>query len=138
MRAIRQEVLGGPEVLHLRHVPRPEPGPTEVLVRVTAAGVNPLDWKTRATGVFLGRPPFTLGADVAGVVIALAEGVTRFAVGDRVFGMPRFPSEAAAYAEYLTAPSRHLARIPEQPQRREGRGTSDGRTYGLAGPRRDC
>ena len=112
MRAIRQEVLGGPEVLHLRHVPRPEPGPTEVLVRVTAAGVNPLDWKTRATGVFLGRPPFTLGADVAGVVIALAEGVTRFAVGERVFGMPRFPGEAAAYAEYLTAPSRHLARIP--------------------------
>jgi NADPH:quinone reductase-like Zn-dependent oxidoreductase len=113
MRAVQQDVLGGPDVLHLRHVPRPEPGPTEVLVRVTAAGVNPLDWKTRAGGVFLGRPPFTLGADVAGVVAAIAPGVTRFAVGDRVFGMPRFPAAAAAYAEYLTAPSRQLARTPE-------------------------
>jgi NADPH:quinone reductase-like Zn-dependent oxidoreductase len=114
MRAIRQEVLGGPEVLRLAELPRPEPGPTEVLVRVTAAGVNPLDWKTRARGVFLGRPPFTVGADVAGVVAALGSGVTRFAVGDRVFGMPRFPGEAAAYAEYVTAPSRQLARTPDR------------------------
>jgi NADPH:quinone reductase-like Zn-dependent oxidoreductase len=79
MRAIHQEVLGGPEVLELREVPRPEPGPTEVLVRVTAAGVNPLDWKTRERGVFLGRPPFTVGADLAGTVAALGSGVTRFA-----------------------------------------------------------
>jgi len=114
MRAIRQDVLGGPEVLELRELPLPEPGPTEVLVRITAAGVNPLDWKTRASGVFLGRPPFTIGADLAGVVAALGSGVTRFAVGDRVFGMPRFPGEAAAYAEYAAAPSRHLARTPER------------------------
>jgi NADPH:quinone reductase-like Zn-dependent oxidoreductase len=113
MRAVQQDVLGGPDVLHLREIARPEPGPTEVLVRVTAAGINPLDWKTRAGGVFLGRPPFTLGADVAGVVTAIAPGVTRFAVGDRVFGMPRFPAAAAAYAEYLTAPARQLARTPE-------------------------
>ena len=50
MRAIRQMSLGGPEVLELADVPRPEPGPTEVLVRVTAAGVNPVDWKVRARG----------------------------------------------------------------------------------------
>ena len=112
MRAIRQTELGGPEVLELIDVPRPEPGPTEVLVRVTAAGVNPLDWKTRRRGVFLGSPPFTVGADVAGLVAALGSGVTRFAVGDRVFGLPRFPAAAAAYAEYLTSPSRHLARTP--------------------------
>jgi NADPH:quinone reductase-like Zn-dependent oxidoreductase len=112
MHAIRQEVLGGPEVLKLTEVPRPEPGPTEVLVRVAAAGVNPLDWKTRTRGAFLDRPPFTVGADVAGVVAALGSGVTRFAVGDRVFGMPRFPGEAAAYAQYVTSPSRQLARTP--------------------------
>lgn len=53
-------------------------------------------------------------ADVAGVVAALGPGVTRFAVGDRVFGLPRFPGEAAAYAQYVTAPSRHLARTPER------------------------
>jgi NADPH:quinone reductase-like Zn-dependent oxidoreductase len=114
MRAIRQEVLGGPDVLELREVPLPEPGPTEVLVRVAAAGVNPLDWKTRTRGGFLGSPPFTVGADVAGVVEALGSGVTRFAVGDRVFGMPRFPREAAAYAQYATAPSRQLARTPDR------------------------
>jgi NADPH:quinone reductase-like Zn-dependent oxidoreductase len=114
MRAIWQDRLGGPDVLELTERPRPEPAPTEVLVRVTAAGVNPLDWKTRRGGAFLGRPPFTVGADVAGVVAAISEGVTRFAVGDRVFGMPRFPHEAAGYAEYVTAPSRHLAPIPSR------------------------
>jgi NADPH:quinone reductase-like Zn-dependent oxidoreductase len=114
MRAIRQSVLGGPEVLELVEVPRPNPGPTEVLVRVTAAGVNPVDWKTRARGGFLGQPPFTVGWDVAGVVEALGRGVTRFAAGDRVFGMPRFPHEAAAYAEYVTSPSRQLARTPSR------------------------
>jgi NADPH:quinone reductase-like Zn-dependent oxidoreductase len=71
-----------------------------------------LDWKTRQRGAFLGTPPFTVGADVAGVVAALGSGVTRFAVGDRVFGMPRFPAAAAGYAEYVTSPSRHLARTP--------------------------
>ena len=65
---IRQHTLGGPEVLELEELPRPEPGPTEVLVRVAAAGVNPVDWKVRARGGFLGEPPFTVGWDVAGVV----------------------------------------------------------------------
>ena len=113
MRAIRQRSLGGPDVLELVDVPRPEAGPTEVLVRVAAAGVNPVDWKVRARGGFLGEPPFTVGWDVAGVVEELGRGVTRFAPGDRVFGMPRFPREAAAYAEYVTAPSRQLARTPD-------------------------
>ena len=114
MRAIRQDSLGGPDVLRLVEVPAPEPAPTEVLVRVAAAGVNPVDWKTRATGGFVGQPPFTVGWDVAGVVEAVGVGVTRFAAGDRVFGMPRFPREAAAYAEYLTSRSRQLAAIPDR------------------------
>ena len=113
MRAISQATLGGPEVLELVEMPRPDPAPTEVLVRVTAAGVNPVDWKVRAGGGFLGQPPFTVGWDVAGVVEELGRGVTRFQAGDRVFGMPRFPKEAAAYAEYVTSPSRQLARTPE-------------------------
>jgi NADPH:quinone reductase-like Zn-dependent oxidoreductase len=114
MRAIRQDSLGGPDVLRVAEVARPEPGPTEVLVRVHAAGVNPVDWKTRAGGGFLGAPPFTVGWDVAGVVETVGDGVTRFAAGDRVFGMPRFPREAAAYAEYVTSPSRQLARTPDR------------------------
>jgi NADPH:quinone reductase-like Zn-dependent oxidoreductase len=114
MRIVRQRSLGGPDVLEATEAPRPNPGPTEVLVRTAAAGVNPVDWKTRADGGMLGRPPFTVGWDVAGVVEAVGGGVTRFAVGDRVFGMPRFPREAAAYAEYVTSPSRQLARTPER------------------------
>jgi NADPH:quinone reductase-like Zn-dependent oxidoreductase len=114
MKAIRQSELGPPEVLELVELPDPQPGPTEVLVRVAAAGVNPVDWKTRARGGFLGEPPFTVGWDVAGTVERVGLGVTRFAPGERVFGMPRFPREAAAYAELVTAPSRQFARMPEQ------------------------
>lgn len=114
MRAIHQTALGGPDALRLTDLPTPEPQPTEVLVRVAAAGVNPVDWQTRTHGAFLGGPPFTVGWDVAGTVEAVGYGATRFAVGDRVFGMPRFPREAAAYAEYVTSPSRQLARTPEE------------------------
>lgn len=113
MRAIRQQRLGGPEVLEMAEVPRPEPGPTEVLVRILAAGVNPVDWKTRASGGRLGAPPFTLGWDVAGGVEEIGGGVTRFQPGDRVFGMVAFPYEAGAYAEYATSRARQLERIPD-------------------------
>jgi NADPH:quinone reductase-like Zn-dependent oxidoreductase len=109
---VRQHEFGGPEVLRVEEVPRPEPGATEVLVRVQAAGVNPVDWTARAEPVALDPPPFTLGWDVAGVVEEVAVGVNRFVPGDEVFGMPWFPREAAAYAEYVTAPSRHFARRP--------------------------
>jgi NADPH:quinone reductase-like Zn-dependent oxidoreductase len=115
MRAVVQDAFGGPEVLRIADVARPEPIPTEVLVRVHAAGVNPFDWKTRAgkgASATIGPPPFTLGWDVSGVVEQVGFGVTRFAPGDEVYGMPRFPRQAAAYAEYVVAPSRQLARKP--------------------------
>ncbi|MFC4607492.1 NADP-dependent oxidoreductase [Streptomyces maoxianensis] len=115
MRAINQDTFGGPEVLHLAQVPRPEPLPTEVLVRVRSAGVNPVDWKTREGGGMagaLGEPPFILGWDVSGVVEEAGFGVHTLEVGDEVFGMPWFPRQAGAYAEYVTAPSRQFARKP--------------------------
>jgi NADPH:quinone reductase-like Zn-dependent oxidoreductase len=112
VRAIVQWTLGGPEVLELTDVNRVEPAPTEILVRVLAAGVNPIDWKTRRTGGMLGSPPFTVGWDVSGVVEGAGPGVTRFAHGDEVFGMPRFPHAAGGYAEYVTGPARHFARKP--------------------------
>ncbi len=115
MRAISQDEFGGPEVLRLVDVERPEPLPTEVLVRVHAAGVNPVDYKTRAgSGMagILGTPPFVLGWDVAGVVEAVGHGVHTLEVGDEVYGMPWFPRAASAYAEYVTAPSRQFARKP--------------------------
>ncbi|MGW1124275.1 NADP-dependent oxidoreductase [Streptomyces sp. NPDC002526] len=114
MRALTQDTAGSPDVLRLVETPRPRPDRGEILVRVHAAGVNPADWKTRERGVFADGTalPFTLGFDVSGVVEAVGDGVTLFRPGDAVFGMPRFPHPAGAYAEYVTAPARHFAPRP--------------------------
>ncbi|MFJ8196615.1 NADP-dependent oxidoreductase [Streptomyces sp. NPDC096152] len=112
MRAISQDVLGGPEVLREVTLERPEPRPNEVLVRVRAAGVNPTDWKHRATGGFLGEPPFVLGWDVSGVVEATGVGVALFQPGDEVFGMLPYPFGHGSHAEYVTAPARAFTHKP--------------------------
>lgn len=115
MKAISQDEFGGPEVLHPVRRERPQPLPTEVLVRVVAAGVNPVDAKTRAGGGMagvLGEPPFVLGWDVCGIVEETGFGVHTLAPGDEVYGMPWFPREAGGYAEYVTAPSRQFAPKP--------------------------
>ncbi|MFI5608356.1 NADP-dependent oxidoreductase [Amycolatopsis sp. NPDC051903] len=112
MRVVTQQEFGGPEVLRVTEAPRPVPGPTEVLVRVHAAGVNPVDWKSRAHEVFLGEPPYTLGWDVSGVVEEVGFGATGVQAGDEVLGMPWFPRQAGAYAEYVKAPSRQFVHKP--------------------------
>ncbi|MGD3109905.1 NADP-dependent oxidoreductase [Streptomyces sp. YGL11-2] len=112
MRAMSQDVLGGPEVLKEVEVTRPEPGLSEVLIRVHAAGVNPTDWKHRELGVFLGEPPFVLGWDVSGVVEAVGTGVTLFKPGDEVFGMLPYPHGVGSHAEYATGPARAFAHKP--------------------------
>lgn len=99
--------------LELATVERPTPGPTEVLIEVAAAGINPVDWKTRQNTPIGEHDPDILGWDVAGEVVEIGAGVTRFAVGDRVFGMPRFPGRANAYAEYVVAGSREVAKVPD-------------------------
>ena len=113
MRAIAAPRWGGPEVLEPVTVERPEPGPTEILVEVHAAGVNPTDWKSRAGGGRgrWGDPPI-LGHDVSGVVVACGTGASLFTPGDEVYGMPHFPDQGGGYAEYATGPSRHFARKP--------------------------
>lgn len=112
MRVITQQTLGGPDVLTIVDAPEPRAIPTEVLVRVRAIGLNPLEARLRA-GEFplLGPPPFVLGWDISGVV-EQAPGTWRFRPGDEVFGMPLFPHAANAYAEVVSAPALHLARKP--------------------------
>lgn len=112
MRVITQQTLGGPEVLTLVDAPEPRPLPTEVLVRVKAIGLNPLEALLRA-GEFrlIGRPPFVLGWDISGVVDHAPQ-TWRFRPGDDVFGMPLFPRAANAYAEVVSAPALHLVRKP--------------------------
>ncbi|MER6072642.1 NADP-dependent oxidoreductase [Streptomyces sp. NPDC001817] len=112
MRTISQDVLGGPEVLREVPTERPKPGPNQVLVRVRAAGVNPTDWKHRATGGFLGEPPFVLGWDVSGEVAETGIGVAAFRPGDEVFGMLPYPYGHGAHAEYVIAPVRALTHKP--------------------------
>ncbi|WP_106191929.1 NADP-dependent oxidoreductase [Umezawaea tangerina] len=112
MRAIGQDVFGGPEVLAEVELPRPAPGIGEVVVRVHAAGVNPTDWKLRAGFPWLDRPIQVLGWDVSGVVDEVGLGVTLFKPGDEVFGMLPYPKGAGAYADYAVATARSFARKP--------------------------
>ena len=117
MKAIQIYEFGPPDVLKLEEVARPEPGPGEVLVRVHAAGVNPVDWKVRAASSPLAQRykddfPLILGWDVSGVVAEVGETVVDFEIGDEVFGLVGFPGLGRAYGEYLTAPASHLALKP--------------------------
>ncbi|AHJ95364.1 NADP-dependent oxidoreductase [Hymenobacter swuensis] len=121
MKAVQQHAFGGPEVLRYEDAPVPELQPGEVLVWVHAVGINPPDWYLRDGYKALPaewRPsvtfPLVLGTDVSGIVAAVAEDVTDFAVGEEVFGMVRFPSvgESRGYAEYVAAPATDLARKP--------------------------
>jgi NADPH:quinone reductase-like Zn-dependent oxidoreductase len=112
MRAISQDVFGGPEVLKVVERPRPVPGLSEIVVRVHAAGVNPTDWKHRAGGPRVSEPVPVLGWDVSGVVEETGPGVTLFKPGDEVFGMLPYPHGAGAYAEYAKGTARSFAHKP--------------------------
>ena len=123
MKAVRQHAFGGPEVLQYEEAPMPELNPGEVLVRVHAVGVNPPDWYLRDGYKMLPpewQPPVSfpliLGTDISGVIAAVADDVTGFAVGDEVFAMVRFPTGLAggsrAYAEYVSVPAEEVARKP--------------------------
>ncbi len=113
MTAVVQDELGGPEVLHLARVARPAPGIGHILVRVLAAGVNPIDAMSRQQGLFA-RPPFTLGYDVSGVVEAVGPGVTLYGPGDEVTGLLPFPHGAGAYAEFAVGPTRAFVPTPAE------------------------
>lgn len=114
MRAVRQDALGGPEVLFFGEVDKPVPGIGQVSVRVHAASVNPADVMNRQSGIFSGPPPFVLGWDVSGVIAEVGPGVTIFRPGDDVVGLLPFPRGGGAYAEYAVAPARTFVRKPTQ------------------------
>lgn len=116
MKAIAIEQFGGQEVLKLVDLPVPDCGPGEVLVRVKAAGVNPVDWKIREGWLKEMLPhafPLIPGWDVAGTVEAVGAGVQAWQVGDDVYAYARKPTvQHGAYAEFITLDAAHVARKP--------------------------
>src|SRR5881397_2942601 len=107
MKAVRIHSFGGPDVLRFEDVPVPKPGTNEMLVRVHAAGVNPVDWKIREGLLGPGPLPQTMGSDFSGVVEALGPDVRDFRIGEAVFGV--VAEESGSYAEFATAPESRLA-----------------------------
>ncbi len=107
MKAIQVLTPGGPESLQLVEVPKPKPGPQQVLVRIGASGVNFIDVYFR-TGLYKADPPIAIGSEAAGTVEAVGEGVEEFKPGDRVaYAMVR-----GSYAEYAVVPAGMLVKIP--------------------------
>ena len=125
MKVVRIHAFGDVDVLKYEDAERPEPQAGELLVQVQAAGINRVDSTARQSpqpGLTAGHLPYILGWDIAGSVVALGEGVTQFAVGDEVYGMPRFPDEAKAYSEYITAPVADIALKPQRLTHQEAAG----------------
>jgi NADPH:quinone reductase-like Zn-dependent oxidoreductase len=122
MKACRVHEFGGPEVIRVEEVERPEPCAGELLVRVVAAGVGPWDGWVRAGKSVLDQPlPLTLGTDVSGVVAAVGPGVKGFVTGQDVFGVtnPRF---TGAHAEYAVAQIEGIAPKPKRLGHRDAAG----------------
>jgi NADPH:quinone reductase-like Zn-dependent oxidoreductase len=113
MKAIRFHEYGGPEVLRFEEAPNPHTGPRQVLIRVHAAGVNPVDWKLRE-GRLRGAVDLTLpiipGGDMAGIVETVGSGVEGFKTGDDVYGMVYIGK--AAYAELVAVDASQVAAKP--------------------------
>src|SRR5438309_10187185 len=115
MKAIRIHNYGGPEILKYEDAPRPKPQVGEVLVRVHAAGVNPIDWKVREGHMKDFWPhkfPLILGWDLSGVVEELGRGVPQFKIGDEIYSVPDV-SRDGAYAEYIVVRESELALKPK-------------------------
>jgi NADPH:quinone reductase-like Zn-dependent oxidoreductase len=114
MKAVCIYAYGGPEVLVYEDAPRPHPGDGEVLVRVHAAGINPVDWKVREghlKEMLHHTLPLVLGWDVSGVVEAVGTGIRRLKVGDEVFSRPDI-SRDGAYAEFIAIRESEVALKP--------------------------
>lgn len=115
MRAVRFDRYGPADVLRVEDVDEPAPGAGEVKVRVHAAGLNPLDWKTRAGHLKylpVGRPPRGLGCEFAGTIVGTGGGAHARHVGERVFGMVSPFARNGAFAEFVVVPHDAIAPMP--------------------------
>ncbi|HEY0459932.1 MAG TPA: NADPH:quinone reductase [Pyrinomonadaceae bacterium] len=120
MKAIVVKEFGAPEVMRLEEIPTPEPNENQVLVRIKAAGVNPVDTYIRS-GVYAQKPnlPYTPGKDGAGIVEKTGERVTKFKAGDRVLTAD---AGSGTYAEFAVFDEKQLIKLPENVSFEEGAG----------------
>jgi len=120
MKAIRVHSFGGPEVLGLEEVPEPKAGPGQVVVKIKAVGVNPLDTYIRA-GTYARKPalPYTPGSDAGGIVESVGEGVARVKKGDRVYTIG---TQTGAYAEMAVCSEAHVFPLPDSLSFAQGAG----------------
>ncbi|WP_046725328.1 quinone oxidoreductase family protein [Streptomyces xiamenensis] len=109
MRAVVVEELGGPEVLQLKECPDPAPGPGELVVDIDFSGINFMDTGTRSGFSVPGNPPFVPGVEGAGRVTAIGEGVSGFAIGDRV----AWAYVHGSYAERIAVPAAQVVPVPD-------------------------
>jgi NADPH:quinone reductase len=128
MKAIRVHEFGGPEVMKVEDVPDLQPGPGQVMVRVYAAGVNPVEAYVR-TGTYAMKPslPYTPGSDAGGVVVAVGSGVKRMKAGDRVYTTA---PNSGTYAEQVLCSEAQVHRLPDNVSFEQG--AAMGVPYGTA------
>lgn len=115
MKAVRIHEYGGPEVLRYEDAPKPEPAGDEILVRIAAVGVNPVDWKIREGHLKSILPlefPITLGCEVSGTIESVGENIKTLKAGDEVFGFINLMKNGA-YAEFAVAKETELALKPK-------------------------
>jgi len=116
MKAAVLQEPGAPENLIIQEIAEPKLQDTEVLIKVKAISINPVDVKTRSGKALYGQlkteNPVIIGWDISGEVTAVGKEVKQFKPGDAVFGMVNFPGHGKAYAEYVAAPESHLAIKP--------------------------
>ena len=124
MRAMVIRKFGGPEVFEKQEIPTPEPGPNEVLVKVYATSINPVDYKIRQAGSWAGvKPPAVIGYDVSGVVEATGGAVVDFREGDEVYYTPEiFGGGHGSYAEFHVVHESIVTRKPSNLTHEEAAG----------------
>jgi len=129
MKAILLEKTGGVENFLIKDVKKPAAKENEVLILVKAIGINPVDYKARAIEDLLNsltgkQRPAIIGWDISGTIVAIGNNVTKFKIGDNVFGMINFPGSGNAYAEFVAAPEDHLVKIPKNTSFEEAAATT--------------
>lgn len=129
MGAILLEKSGGVEFFSIQNIEKPSIKDNEVLISVKAISINPVDFKAKAiedmlTGIIGEQRPAMLGWDISGTIVEIGNNVTKFEIGDNVFGMINFPGSGNAYAEFVNAPEDHLAKIPKNTSFEEAAATT--------------